>query len=99
MEEGLVRSEEPNQRREFMISAPWTEVGRLQQEMSQVHLDLYRKADKHEISSTNSNVVSLEREIGDLRSTLDGIRIELQELQEGYRELLGVVGTMTSVIG
>ena len=43
-----------------------------------------RKVDKHELHTTNSNVASLECAIGEIRSALDGIRTELQKLQEDF---------------
>jgi hypothetical protein len=42
------------------------------------------KVDKYELHKTDSNVASLECAIGEIRSALDGIRIELQKLQEDF---------------
>ena len=62
--------------------APWTGIGSLQQEVSSLKQELNRKADTHEISSLNSKLVSLECTIRELRTEVDGLRFELQRLQE-----------------
>ena len=62
--------------------APWTGIGSLQQEVSSLKQELNRKADKYEISSLNSKMVSLEYTIRELRTEIDGLRFELQRLQE-----------------
>ena len=70
-----------------MLQAPWTEIGRLQQELMQLKHELSRKGDKYEINSLSSKVDSLERTNGQLSSEVACLRNELQELQENQIRL------------
>ena len=59
---------------------------RVEWRVEQIERDVSRKADSHEVSTLRSNVDSLERICGALRSELDGIRNEFQTLQDQHRE-------------
>lgn len=61
-----------------MLSAPWTEVGRLQQEVQSIRNELYRKVENHEIHSINSRLDSLEHSLRELGTTLDRIQSWMQ---------------------
>lgn len=64
------------------MNAPWTEIGRLQQDVQSLENKLNGKADSYEISSLRSNVDHLEHTMREISSALDGFRTELQTLQE-----------------
>jgi peptidoglycan hydrolase CwlO-like protein len=65
-----------------MNHAPWSDIGRIQQELNQVKNDLRNKPNSYEISSINSKLDSLERAMRELGSTLTEIQYRLQELEE-----------------
>ena len=61
-------------------------VGNLRSEM---HSELSRKANAHELSSTRSDVDRLERTMWELRSEIDGLRLELNWASDRIQELEG----------
>ena len=65
------------------LAPPWTEIGRLQSDIHSIEQKLHGKVSTYELSSLHSKVDGLERAIGEIRSSLDGLRFELQALQEG----------------
>ena len=71
------------------LSAPWTEIGRLQSDISNLESKLNQKADSHEIRSINSKMADLERSVGEVRSMCDGFQSQLQVIQEGLRQAAG----------
>jgi multidrug resistance efflux pump len=79
-------------------SAPWSDTGRLQGDIDRVASDVRGKVDRYELDQTNRNVDSVERELREVRSEIDGLRLELQEIQEGHRQVLDVLSQMTTVI-
>lgn len=70
------------------LSAPWTEIGRLQSEIQSLNSKLQGKVNSYEVSSLTSSMASLECTIREISSTLDGFRNELSELQENVRQVL-----------
>lgn len=79
-------------------AAPWSGIGRVQCDIDNLNSQLHRKADSHEVYALNSKVNSLERSVRELSSSLDGLRAELQALQENFRQTLDVLSQMTSVL-
>lgn len=63
-------------------SPPWTEIGNLQSEINSLKSQLSQKADSHEIHTINSTMDGLECSIREFSSTLDGLRSEIETLQE-----------------
>lgn len=70
-----------------MQREPWSDIGRLQNNVRSLESNLNRKVDAHEIHTTNRNVDSLERTVRELSSTVDGLSSELQTLQAEMRDL------------
>jgi len=68
-----------------MQRAPWTDTGRLQNEIQSIRNDLRNKAENHELSSINCRLDSLEHTVRELGSTLDGVQHRLQQLEETER--------------
>lgn len=67
-----------------MNQPPWTDIGRLQQEMQ-------GKVDSHEVSALNSKVANLQCAVREIRAEVIGIQYQLKELQqaqEHIREIL-----------
>lgn len=64
-----------------MLSAPWTEIGRLQQDVMSLQRDMHNKPDNHEIHSINSRLDSLEHTCRELSSQVDGLLHRMQELE------------------
>jgi len=56
-------------------------------EIDALKTQMHNKAEKYEIYETNSNVVSLEREIGEIRSSYAGICSRLEILERNNEEL------------
>lgn len=59
-----------------------SQIGQLQQEIQGIKSGLNNKVDSREIHSLTSRVDSLERLCGEISTSLDGFRFELQGLQE-----------------
>jgi hypothetical protein len=67
-----------------MGQAPWTDIGRLQADIRALSLQISRKVELYEVDALRSNVASLERTVGELRTEIDVLRFELLQLsQEG----------------
>ena len=70
---------------EEMLS-PFTEVGRevgsLQQEVSNLKQDLWRKADDWKIQEINIKISYFESAIGNIRSEVDSLVFRVQALEE-----------------
>ena len=64
------------------MQAPWTEIGRLESDVREIKSKLDRTVERHQLEQVNSNVVSLESTVRELRSTCDGLRYELETLRE-----------------
>ena len=67
------------------LSAPWTEIGRCQTDISRLEAEVRRKADDHEIHALSRRVDSMEHTVRELSSTLDGIQSRLSELEAEKR--------------
>ncbi len=55
---------------------------RVEWRVEQIENTLHRKADSHEVSTINSDVVRLERANEELRTEVDGLRTELHAMRE-----------------
>ena len=64
------------------LGAPWTDTGRLQNDIQALKNELNRKVNSCEISLLNSRVVSLEHTLGELCTRVTGLCSQLQELQQ-----------------
>lgn len=67
-----------------MLQPPWTDVGRLQQQID-------GKANSHEVSALNSRLANLEYTVGTLRADVIGIQHQLEavhQTQEQIKEAL-----------
>jgi hypothetical protein len=69
------------------MQAPWTEIGRLQSDVSQIKNQLHQMAQSHEVHQITRNVDSLECTVQEISSASDGIRTELETLREEVRLL------------
>lgn len=67
--------------------APWTDIGNLQQNIDSLKTDISRKANQHEISSLNSKMDSLECELRETRTEINGLQSELQRMEEALIRL------------
>lgn len=80
------------------MNAPWTDVGRLQSDISNIESQLRGKADSHEVHSLHSKLGSVEHTNQELRSDLDELRRQCDSLRENFREALNVLSQMTTVL-
>jgi len=69
----------------MQTQAPWTEIGRIQSDVSSLTSDVRNKADNHEIHSIISRLDSLERTLREISSTVDGFQFRLQELERNQQ--------------
>jgi predicted nucleic acid-binding Zn-ribbon protein len=65
-----------------MLAHPCSDTGRLQSEVSDLNRKVSQCAQSHEVHQTQRNVDSLEHQLREVSATLDGLRSELQALQE-----------------
>lgn len=65
-----------------MLSAPWTEIGRLQQEVTTLQNEMRNKSDSHEIHSINRRLDSLEHTCREIWSKVDDLSSRLQTMEE-----------------
>lgn len=70
---------------EKIMQAPWTEIGRLQQDVQQLKNQLSQKANDYEIHETNRRLDSLEYSCRKLSSQIDGLLARMQEMEESRR--------------
>jgi len=64
---------------------PWSGIGSLQGDVSNLRQELNRKADSHEIHSIHSTVDSLEHTIREISTSLDGLRSEIEEIRQNQQ--------------
>ena len=79
-------------------SAPWTDIGSLQQKADSLQSEMYRKADKHEMDSLRSKLGCLECSVRELSSSLDSLRSELEELRKNHIQALEVMQEVATVL-
>ena len=60
---------------------PWSAVGALQGEVQRLQSQIYEKADTHEIRQVRDALARLERTIGEVRASCDGLGDRLQALE------------------
>lgn len=65
-----------------MPNSPFTAIGRVEQEVMDIKRQLGRKIDEYKITEINSKTSSLEREIREISTKVDGIFTRLQILEE-----------------
>ena len=65
-----------------MLNHPCSDTGRLQSEVRDLDRKISQCAQSHEVHQTQRNVDSLEHQLREISSTLDGLRSELQTVQE-----------------
>lgn len=66
-----------------MLQPPWTEIGRLQSDISQIESRLNQKVDKHELAAVRDDLAYLERAFREISASLHEVRGWCHELQEG----------------
>jgi len=71
----------------FPPSNPMSISGQLESQISDVKSSLYRKADKYEINTLNSNISDLACSIRELSSVVDRLLSRLQTCEERINEL------------
>ena len=66
--------------------APWTGVGSLQSDMSQLRSEIsaFRSDIYREASARSSDVGRLERTLGEICTILTALESRVQEIEEGY---------------
>ena len=69
-----------------MPHAPWTDLGRVEQDIGDIKSSLHRKAESHEIYTLSGRLDSLERTCREIRADADGIQSRLQELERAQVE-------------
>jgi predicted nucleic acid-binding Zn-ribbon protein len=65
-------------------SPPWTEIGRLQSDVSGI---LSSKANRHDLDALRGTVYRLERSLLEARSEIDGLRNQVSQLEQEVRDL------------
>ena len=70
---------------------PWTDTGRLQQDISDVQRQLHNKAESYELTNINSKLHSLESTVVNLESTISDLRYQVEDLIEKVRTLEWIV--------
>jgi len=70
---------------------PWTDTGRLQQEISDVQRQLHSKAESYELNNINSKLHSLESTVTNLESTITNLRYQVEELVNKVQTLESIV--------
>jgi hypothetical protein len=60
---------------------PWTDIGRIQQDVDQIKSELHRKADSHEIYQIKSTLDRLEHSIGEVSALSSGLSSAVETLQ------------------
>lgn len=70
----------------YPSSAPWTQIGSIQSDISGIEQKLYGKADKYELNEVISRLGRLEHSIRELESENSSLRFELRRVQEGRIE-------------
>lgn len=65
----------------YPSQAPWTGIGSLQSDVSEIRSQLHGKADKYELHSIVSKLDSVERECREIRSALDGFRDRIERME------------------
>jgi predicted nucleic acid-binding Zn-ribbon protein len=60
---------------------PWTDTGRLQQEISDVRRQINQKAGSHEIYAINNRLNSLEQTIANINSQIRDLLYRIQTLE------------------
>lgn len=61
---------------------PWTGIGSLQSEVSDIRNQLSRKVNDYEIHSINTRLDRLEYTLREISSVLDGLRYRCETLEE-----------------
>ncbi len=69
----------------YPSQAPWTGIGSLQSDVSEIRSQLHGKADKYELHSVIGKLDSLERECREIRSAVDGLRDRIERLEATAR--------------
>lgn len=69
-----------------MLHSPFTGLGQIQGEVHRLGSKVNLKAEQYEINSINSRRDCLERSFRELRSEIDGVLAQLQELEFKGRE-------------
>jgi len=62
--------------------APWTGLGQLEREVTDVKSNLQGKANSYEVRSLESRLDSLAHAVRELSSALDGISSRLRQVEE-----------------
>ena len=62
--------------------APWSGIGSLQSEISEIKFLLSNKGDKYELGSTIHRLDNLEHTVREISSLLDGFRYRIEALEE-----------------
>ena len=70
----------------MQTQAPWTEVGRLQSDVSDIKRQLNGKVDDHEIYSLRSKVDSLEHSLREISTSLDEFRYRIEDAENKINE-------------
>lgn len=65
-----------------MLNHPCSDTGRLQSEIRDLDRKVGQCAQSHEVHQVQRNVDSLEHQVREVSSLLDGVRSELQSLRE-----------------
>jgi septal ring factor EnvC (AmiA/AmiB activator) len=67
-----------------MHSNPFSPIG---YDLNDIKAQLARKANEHELPQIRSDVASLERTVGELRTENDGLRSRVERLESAVLEL------------
>ena len=70
-----------------MQQAPWSDVGRLQNEVREIKSQINQMPRSCEIQQISGDVGSLEHTVREVRASCDGLRHELETLREEVRQL------------
>ena len=70
---------------------PWTDTGRLQQDISDVQRQLHNKAESYELTNVNSKLHSLESTVTNLESTITNLNCQIEDLVIKVQTLESIV--------
>ena len=65
-----------------MTSAPWTDTGRIQQDVTALQSSMRGKAEAYELNAVRSTVDRLEHSMREACATIDGLRQRVLELEQ-----------------
>ena len=76
----------------MQTQAPWTEIGRLQSDVSDIKRQLNNKADSNEMHEISRKLDSLERSLRQVSSDTDELRCRVEDAENKIRDVESRIG-------